>query len=79
MTQAIAVKPTTTAKPTFTKLVSKEGGTEYPLKAINICEETFAPLEVAYDYEEIARRVSRQSIANGPNSIWRYKEFLPVD
>ena len=77
MNQAIATE--TTAKPTFTKLVSKEGGVEYPAKAIHICEETFAPLEVAYDYEEIRRRVSRESIAKGPNSIWRYREFLPVE
>ena len=77
MTQATTEK-TTSFTPTFTKLVSKEGGTEYPLKAINICEETFAPLEVAYDYEAIRRQVSRESIQAGPNSIWRYRAFLPV-
>ncbi|MEB3227977.1 MAG: pyridoxal-phosphate dependent enzyme, partial [Synechocystis sp.] len=61
-----------------TKLVSKEGGTEYPLKALHICEETFAPLEVAYDYDLIRRHVSRETIEAGPNSIWRYRAFLPV-
>ncbi|AFZ45373.1 L-threonine synthase [Halothece sp. PCC 7418] len=69
---------TTNAKPTYTKLVSKEGGTEYDLKPIHVCEETFAPLEVAYDYEAIRAQVSRESIAAGPKSIWRYKPFLPV-
>lgn len=64
--------------PTFTKLVSKEGGTEYPLVAMNICEETFAPLEVAYDYGLIRRQVSREKIQAGPHSIWRYRAFLPV-
>ena len=64
---------------TFTHLVSKEGGVKYPLKALNVCEETFSPLEVAYDYDEIRRQVSRESIAAGPNSIWRYKAFLPVE
>ena len=64
--------------PTFTKLVSKEGTTEYELKAIHICEETFAPLEVAYDYDAIRRQVSRELIEAGPNSIWRYRAFLPV-
>ena len=64
--------------PTFTKLVSKEGTTEYELKAIHICEETFAPLEVAYDYDAIRRQVSREIIEAGPNSIWRYRAFLPV-
>jgi len=61
-----------------TKLVSKEGGTEYPLKALHICEETFAPLEVAYDYDLIRRHVTRETIQAGPNSIWRYRAFLPV-
>jgi threonine synthase len=78
MTQAIQTQTTSTFTPTFTKLVSKEGGTEYPLVAMNICEETFAPLEVAYDYDLIRRQVSRESIQAGPNSIWRYRSFLPV-
>lgn len=77
MTQLLQ-KPVTSPTGTFTKLVSKEGGTEYELLPIHICEETFAPLEVAYDYDAIRRLVSRESIANGPNSIWRYKAFLPV-
>jgi len=66
------------AKPTYTKLVSKEGGTEYDLLPLHVCEETFAPLEVAYDYDAIREQVTRESIAAGPNSIWRYKPFLPV-
>jgi threonine synthase len=77
----VATEKTTGKKfiPTFTRLVSKEGGTEYPLKAINVCEETFAPLEVDYDYDLIRSRVSRESIQAGPNSIWRYRDFLPVE
>jgi threonine synthase len=78
MTQATQTQTNSKFVPTFTKLVSKEGGTEYPLKAMNICEETFAPLEVAYDYDLIRRQVSRESIQAGPNSIWRYRAFLPV-
>jgi len=62
-----------------TKLVSKEGNTEYPLKAMHICEETFAPLEVAYDYDLMRRHVTRETIEAGPNSIWRYRAFLPVE
>jgi len=69
---------TATAKPTYTKLVSKEGGVEYDLLPLHVCEETFAPLEVAYDYDAIREQVSRESIAAGPKSIWRYKPFLPV-
>lgn len=77
MTQATHTQKSS-LPPTFTHLVSKEGGKEYELKAMNVCEETFAPLEVAYDYDAIRSQVSRESIQAGPNSIWRYKAFLPV-
>ena len=43
-----------------------------------VCEECFGPLEVAYDLEAIRRRISRDSISNGPPTIWRYSELLPV-
>ncbi|NEO27064.1 MAG: pyridoxal-phosphate dependent enzyme, partial [Kamptonema sp. SIO4C4] len=82
MTQALDTQLTTNIEhspsATFTKLVSKEGGFEYDLKPINICENTFAPLEVAYDYDKIRATVTRESIEAGPNSIWRYRPFLPV-
>lgn len=78
MTQALQTQIERSSAATFTKLVSKEGGTEYDLLPIHVCEETFAPLEVAYDYEAIRRQVSRETIAAGPNSIWRYRPFLPV-
>jgi threonine synthase len=43
------------------------------------CEWCFGPLEVAYDYDAIAASVSREQIAAGPASIWRYGNLLPVD
>jgi threonine synthase len=39
----------------------------------------FGPLDVAYDYDEIKRRVSREKIESGPPSIWRYRDLLPLD
>tara|TARA_Y100000590_G_scaffold85708_1_gene95940 strand:- start:17199 stop:18344 length:1146 start_codon:yes stop_codon:yes gene_type:complete len=36
-------------------------------------------LEVKYDYDSIARTVTKESISDGPMSIWRYHDFLPVD
>ncbi|MGL5034453.1 MAG: hypothetical protein ACRC6M_11705, partial [Microcystaceae cyanobacterium] len=76
---AVPVTTETSVPTSFcTKLVSKEGGTEYPLKAMHICEETFAPLEVAYDYDAMRRHVTRETIQAGPHSIWRYRAFLPV-
>ena len=43
-----------------------------------VCEHCFGPLEVAYDLAAVRERISRQSIASGPNTIWRYHELLPV-
>jgi threonine synthase len=43
------------------------------------CEWCFGPLEVAYDYEAITAAVSREKIAAGPLSIWRYADLLPVE
>jgi threonine synthase len=55
----------------------RECGREYPAEPIHVCEWCFAPLEVVYDYDEIARTLSREKIAAGPRSIWRYAELLP--
>lgn len=52
---------------------------EYPLAAIHVCEFCFGPLEVAYDYDAIRRNTSRESIAAGPASLWRYRNLLPCD
>jgi threonine synthase len=43
-----------------------------------VCEDCFGPLEVAYDLAAVRERITRQSIASGPNTIWRYHELLPV-
>nr|WP_290225865.1 threonine synthase [Trichocoleus desertorum] len=77
MTQATHT-PTLSTAATFTALKCKECGEEYELKATHVCEFCFGPLEVAYDYSAIQRQVTRASIQAGPNSIWRYRPFLPV-
>lgn len=43
-----------------------------------VCEHCFGPLEVAYDLAAVRRRITRASIADGPATIWRYHELLPV-
>ncbi|MEB3336811.1 MAG: threonine synthase [Leptolyngbyaceae bacterium] len=63
---------------TFKALKCKECGQEYELKATHVCEFCFGPLEVVYDYSALRRTVTRESIQAGPNSIWRYRSFLPV-
>lgn len=57
----------------------RECGREYPLQPIFSCEYCFGPLEVAYDYNGIREAVSRDSIARGPHTLWRYEALLPCD
>ncbi|MGO8686099.1 MAG: threonine synthase, partial [Candidatus Dormibacteria bacterium] len=54
-------------------------GATAPVAATHACDLCFGPLEVAYDYAEIGRRISRASIEAGPASIWRYRDLLPVE
>ncbi|MBV8195307.1 MAG: threonine synthase [Candidatus Dormibacteraeota bacterium] len=63
----------------ITGLVCRACGHECPVDAVNMCERCFGPLEVAYDYARVAKLVSRDSIAAGPTSIWRYRDLLPLD
>jgi threonine synthase len=60
-------------------LVCRECGKEYPTKAIHVCEMCFGPLEVKYNYEEIKKNISRKKIEDGPHSMWRYLDLLPVE
>ncbi len=65
--------------PFVTCLRCRECAREYPVEPLNVCDFCFGPLETAYDYEAIARATSRRRIANGPLTIWRYRDLLPVD
>jgi threonine synthase len=62
-----------------TALRCRECHREYPLAAQHVCEFCFGPVEVTYDYDRIRRNVTRESIERGPASLWRYRDFLPVD
>jgi threonine synthase len=46
---------------------------------LNFCTGDFGPLEVDYDYERIANSLSREKIASRPNSMWRFRELMPID
>ncbi|HEY8340755.1 MAG TPA: threonine synthase [Egibacteraceae bacterium] len=59
-------------------LQCRECGREVDLGAVHVCEFCFGPLEVVYDYDAVARDVTREAIAAGPLSIWRYAPLLPV-
>jgi threonine synthase len=70
----------TLSRATFTGLRCKECGHPYGATARHVCEDVcFGPLEVVYDYDAIRSRVSRASIEAGPVSIWRYRDFLPIE
>jgi threonine synthase len=59
-------------------LKCRECGREYPLEATHVCEFDFGPLEVAYDYDRIKKSLTKAAIQSRPNSMWRYRELLPV-
>src|SRR5712692_3254983 len=54
-------------------------GKTYPQDPSNFCTEDFGPLEVDYDYGAIARSLSREKLAARPNTMWRFRELLPID
>ena len=54
-------------------------GRAYPLQPTNLCDFCFSPLEVNYDYKAMADSLSREKLATGPPSMWRYRDMLPVE
>jgi threonine synthase len=61
-------------------LKCKECGQRYELEAKYVCEQCFGPLEVNYDYSELdGPDELKRKIQAGPQSIWRYTDFLPFE
>jgi threonine synthase len=60
-------------------LKCKECGASYPLDARFVCESCFGPLEVAYDFSGLDAAETRRKIQAGPQTIWRYADFLPFE
>src|SRR6202048_2908215 len=57
----------------------RECGSEYELQATHVCEMCFGPLDVVYDQAALKKVVSRQRIEQGPKSMWRYRDLLPIE
>ncbi len=57
----------------------RECGAEYPAEPISVCDLCFGPVEVEYDYDAISRVISRDRIRQGPPTMWRYGDLLPVE
>lgn len=60
-------------------LKCKECGHRVPVSPVHVCEQCFGPYEVEYDYAKMKGKVTRESIARGPKSLWRYKDLLPIE
>ena len=60
------------------ELRCQECGRSFGNQPLTICDECFSPLEVCYDIDSAKGIVTRESIAAGPASIWRYAALLPV-
>src|ERR1043166_2777179 len=81
---SIAIEPQTQPTPPATSgrirgLQCRECGQLYPAEARHVCEMCFGPLEVAYDYAVVQSSISREMIAKGPRTLWRYRALLPVE
>jgi len=62
------------------QLRCRECATEYPLEARYVCSRCFGPLEVKYDHQTTADIGEvRRRIQGGPQNIWRYHDFLPLE
>jgi threonine synthase len=54
-------------------------GKAYPVEPLNFCTDDFGPLEVDYDYDAVARALRGVDLRTRPDSMWRYRELLPID
>ena len=59
-------------------LKCRECAREVEIAAVHVCEHCFGPLEVVYDRDAQRGAVTRESIAEGPRSLWRYADLLPL-
>ena len=60
------------------ELRCKECGKRFDAQPLSICDECFSPLEVSFDLSQVKHRFTREAIAQGPQSMWRYRALLPV-
>lgn len=60
------------------ELRCRECGKSWGNQPRSICDDCFSPLEVAYDYDAARSTFTRERIAQGPPSMWRYSDLLPL-
>jgi threonine synthase len=55
-------------------------GTKYNLNEIvYFCKRCGDILEVKYDFKELAEKLEKSNWRNIPLSVWRYRDFMPID
>ena len=52
--------------------------TLFPATALWVCDRCLGPLEVAFDYDAVAKTMSRAAIEARSRNLWRYRELLPI-
>jgi threonine synthase len=60
------------------ELRCNECGRRFGNRPLSGCPECLAPLEIAYDLDQIRGRFTRETVAAGPHNIWRYAALLPI-
>lgn len=61
-----------------TTLTCRACGADHGLTESAVCSSCFGPLDPAYDLDKARAGLTRERIAAGPRSIWRYADLLPV-
>jgi threonine synthase len=56
------------------RVCEEDAGPE-PLDACRRCD---GPTDVTYDWDRVARTMTRETVARGPESLWRYHGLLPA-
>jgi threonine synthase len=65
--------------PTFvTHLECSLTGERYPADTLQTLSKAGRPLLVRYDLDGVGRAVRRTALSERPQSLWRYRELLPV-
>jgi threonine synthase len=62
-----------------TSLRCRKCGAERSLDPVGACASCWGPLEPVYDLDELRPTFTRETIAAGPPSLWRYGPLLPVE
>src|SRR3954463_14056924 len=60
-------------------LQCKECQERYPLEARYVCDHCFGPLEGKDDLSGLDAESTKRRIQAGPQTIWRYADFLPFE